>query len=206
MHRSRPDVSAFARGQKHGEVYKQREYGIGPRATVPYKPRTLEAYKVAIVNAYRCAGVPDGENPGCSKEVCATLRVVTVILGEGRGALPDVITPELARRIIGSLDVSQPRQALVAVLIAHGLTLGERASTLALRDFGECVFSDNGVLIFTPYCKNDKTQVGSRRACRASRHVRGRSTAAPCRVMTAPRTLTWTFSVRRACSCITWRC
>ncbi len=141
-------------------MYKEHEHGIGSHSRTPYSPSTLEGYKVALVYAYRHAGLADHVNPACHAEVSSTLSVVSVILGEGRMALTEVISPELAQRIIGSLDARNLRHALVAVLLSHGLTLGERASTLALCDFGEITFSEDGVLIFTPYTKSDKTQVG----------------------------------------------
>ena len=141
-------------------MYKQHAHGIGPRGATPYRPKTLERVKSAVALAYKQAGVLRQNNPGYADQVSHTLSICFVIMGNGSVQMPEVISPELAKRVIGSLHARDMRHALVAVLLAHGLTLGECASTLFLRDFGEISYTDEGVLIFTPYHKSDKLQVG----------------------------------------------
>jgi hypothetical protein len=159
-HRSREAEGVCATGYRAGQVYKEREFGIGPSSDVPYMFGTIQSKVYAVTALYKAHNVKKDDNPGMSQLVKDTLRMVKLILGEGRMKLPDTLSPEVALRIIGALDAENERQVLLAVLLALGMTLGERPSTLFLRDIGEISVSEQGVLIFTPYTKSDFTREG----------------------------------------------
>jgi hypothetical protein len=153
-------VPTFHGGQNHGERYTQGKHGIGPRKDDPYVHKTLENKIVGLKRVYVDAGVPEADNPVAHTDVSQTLRLLKVVLGSARARLPDAISPDVALRVIGSLDVRNTRDLRIALLLAQGMTLGERPSTLGMRDFREMCLDVNGVCIFTPYTKSDKEQEG----------------------------------------------
>ena len=89
------------------------------------------------------------------------MAVLKIFLGSARGSLlPDIITCEVAQRLLSILDAENLRDVTMAVMVAEGAALGERGSTRGLRDFGQCQLSQEGVAIHINYHKSDKAQKG----------------------------------------------
>jgi hypothetical protein len=106
------------------------------------------------------AGYTGDANPCNHKDVKDTLAVLKVVMGSARGRLPDIITPEVALRLLGILDAYNLRDMTIAMMIAQGATMGERAGTKGLRDNGHMAYSHLGVAIHIYYSKTDRTCEG----------------------------------------------
>ena len=110
--------------------------------------------------SYEDAGVVAGANPCNHEDVKGTMAALKIILGSARGSLPDIISCEVAQRLLSILDAENLRDVTMAVMVAEGAALGERGSTRGLRDFGHCQLSKEGVAIHINYHKSDKEQKG----------------------------------------------
>ena len=159
-YRSREGAPVFCNGMTHGEVLKRGEFGTGAQSHRPYAHKTLENHLVALRRSYEDAGVVAGANPCNHEDVKGTMAALKIILGSARGSLPDIISCEVAQRLLSILDAENLRDVTMAVMVAEGAALGERASTRGLRDFGHCQLSKEGVAIHINYHKSDKEQKG----------------------------------------------
>ena len=159
-YRSREGAPVFCHGKTHGEVLNRGEFDTGAYSNWPYAYKTLEDHLVALRRAYEDAGFTYEANPCNHKDVKGTMAALKIILGSARGKLPDIITCEVAQRLLSILDAEKLRDVTMAVMVAEGAALGERASTRGLRDFGHCQLSKEGVAIHINYHKSDKAQEG----------------------------------------------
>lgn len=159
-YRSRAGLKPVLHGRTLGELLKEGRYGIGHRSGTPYAFRTLVGHVHALDVAYDTAGVSPEQNPARHPSVDVAKQAIKILCGLTTGIkMPDIITPEMAMIMVSSLDAGNLRHVRLAVLLAQGLTLGERPRCQSLRDFADANLSAEGLVVFKVYDKSDKERV-----------------------------------------------
>ncbi len=159
----------WSKGKTCGELLKEHEFGIGCNATRPYCHKTITQHADAIRWFYEefpaTRGKGEGQNPAYAKVVKDTLHFIGLVLGHARTVLPDAMEPWMVQRIVGTLRADCVRDSTVALMLAHGMTLGERPSTWWIRNHGHLSLSGRGLEVWRAYTKSDKQQARTRARC-----------------------------------------
>ncbi len=153
------------RGQTHGEVLHEHEFGIGGYATRPYAWKTIRAYQDSVRAFYEkyetLSGKGEGQNPGYSIVVNQVMRALGFVLGKARLNLPDAMQPWVVVRILSTLRADDVEAACVALLFSHGIAIGERPGSHWVRDHNDYGLSERGVEIWRKHGKSDQGQVSA---------------------------------------------
>ena len=155
---------------------KEHEYGVGCYGTSPSRHKTITQH----VNSWRwfydefaeTRGKGEGQNPAHAAVVSHVLHLVGRILGRARVKLTQPLEPWMLKRMLFCLRADEVYGSTVALVLSHGLCLGERSGAWFIRDHGHCGYTAKGEIVHRIYLKTDRMQARSRRELHAQRGAR----------------------------------
>jgi hypothetical protein len=164
-HRGRKNVAKFFRDKTHADVLKDHPFDMGGNAKTPYAPSTITQYVDSVKAFYQrypeTRGKGEGENPGFAKCVADMLSALRFVLGTARVNVVDEMQPWVVQRVLATLRSESVQECVMAIMFSHRM-LGERPSTLFLRDHRHFTLSERGLEIYRAYLKTDKVRGGLR--------------------------------------------
>jgi hypothetical protein len=132
-------------------------------------------------------GKGEGQNPAHAAVVSHVLHLVGKILGRARVKMVQPLEPWMLKRMLFCLRADDVYGATVALVLSHGLCIGERAGAWFIRDHGHCGYTPLGEIVHRIYLKTDRLQARLRRELHAQRGARFARGACPSAGLTAAR-------------------